>query len=177
MKHKLQRFLALPADQRRLFWRALFWLPLTAVGLRLYGFNRWYRSTRRWAGHLPLGADDKEAIPAQQVSYLVELANRYGPYRGNCLQRSLVLWYLLRCQGIDSDLRIGVRKQQRASAGGQLAGDGSDDVPVGSHIETARFEAHAWVEREGAVLNDAPEIQQHFAAFPHPIFPAGAKIQ
>jgi len=49
------------------------------------------------------------------------------------------LWLLGR-QGIDSHLRIGIRK------------------------ENDKFEAHAWVERDGAALNEPDEHHHHFAA-------------
>lgn len=72
------------------------------------------------------------------------MATRYSAWT-NCLKKSLVLWYLLRCQGIVSELRIGVRREQ------------------------GEFQAHAWVEYQGIVLNDTPNVRQHFAMFEHPI--------
>lgn len=57
------------------------------------------------------------------------------------LHRSLTLWWLLGRQGIASELRIGVRKEQ------------------------GRFEAHSWVEYEGVTLNDELDVGSRFAAF------------
>jgi len=57
----------------------------------------------------------------------------------------MVLWWLLQARGIAADLRIGARK------------------------ETGRFEAHAWVETGGAVLNDADGEHIHFVPFDGPI--------
>jgi hypothetical protein len=59
-------------------------------------------------------------------------------FHPTCLHRSLTLWWLLRRQGVASELRIGVRKEQ------------------------GRFEAHAWVERAGVALNDRADIGQDF---------------
>jgi len=53
----------------------------------------------------------------------------------------LTLWWLLGRQGIASELRIGVRKEQ------------------------GRFEAHSWVEYEGVTLNDELDVGSRFAAF------------
>jgi hypothetical protein len=72
---------------------------------------------------------------------MVRAAARSGPGRPTCLAESLALWWLLRWQGCIAELRIGVRK---------LAGT---------------FEAHAWVECDGAVLNDADEVHRHYAGF------------
>jgi hypothetical protein len=56
---------------------------------------------------------------------------------------------LLRRRGIAGDLRIGVRK------------------------EAGRFEAHAWVELGGRVLNDNEDVGERFAAFGRAILPVG----
>ena len=57
----------------------------------------------------------------------------------------MVLWWLLRSRGIPVELRVGARK----------------------HSE--RFEAHAWVEFGGTVLNDADGQHAHFVPFDGPI--------
>jgi hypothetical protein len=72
---------------------------------------------------------------------MVRAALRYSPAKFTCLEQSLTLWYLLRKQGIATQLRIGVRKM-----------DG-------------KFEAHAWVEHEGVAVHQPGEIHQHYAAF------------
>jgi len=63
-----------------------------------------------------------------------------------------VLWWLLRRRGIAAELRIGARK------------------------EFDRFEAHAWVEADSAVLNDATAEHRHFVPFDGPITPLEARI-
>jgi hypothetical protein len=66
-------------------------------------------------------------------------------FRSSCLDRSITLWALLRWRKIDGDLHLGVRKDQ------------------------GNFEAHAWVELNGTVLNDAEDVRERFAAFSKPI--------
>ena len=91
---------------------------------------------------------------AQRLAWLVEAAARRGPWPANCLQRSTVLWWLLRRRGVETDLRIGVRRRPGSTGG-----------------ESLLF--HAWVEHDGLVLNDAPDIRSRFATFDRPIVPPG----
>jgi hypothetical protein len=87
----------------------------------------------------------------RSLARLVNAAANRSPVRAACLVRSLTLWWLLRRRGIESDLRIGVNKE-----GGELA-------------------AHAWVEVEGAVINDSPESVQRLAVFGAAIAPPGTE--
>jgi len=140
-----------PAE-RRLLAQALALLPLTAVALRVLGFRRWQATLARLApvGGAADGGDEAALLrQGRTVAHLVDVAARHGVYRASCLPRSLALWWLLRRRGIDGDLRIGVRK------------------------EAGRFEAHAWVELRGAVLNDGDDVRERFAAFERAILPAG----
>ncbi|HEU5451494.1 MAG TPA: lasso peptide biosynthesis B2 protein [Terriglobales bacterium] len=59
-------------------------------------------------------------------------------YPARCLVRSLALCWLLARHGFKSEVRIGVRR-----AGSEL-------------------DAHAWVERDGAVLNDSTSVGETY---------------
>jgi hypothetical protein len=138
-----------PAE-RRLLAQALVLLPLTALALWLVGFRRWQAALARWAPlGTPPGGDEVER--GRAAARLVDAAARRGVYRATCLPRSLVLWCLLRRRGIDADLRIGVRK------------------------EAGEFQAHAWVEYRGAVLNDAAAVPEQYASFERAIVPDVAR--
>jgi len=131
---------------------ALALLPLTALALWVVGFRRWQATLARLApvGPSPKGRDEADLIgQARTVARMVDAAARHGPYRATCLPRSLALWCLLQRRRIDGDLRIGVRKK------------------------AGRFEAHAWVELRGVVLNDSGDVHERFAAFDRAIVPAG----
>jgi len=132
--------------------QALALLPLTALALRVVGFRRWQAALARLAptGAAPAGKD--EGAEARAVARVVEAAARRGPCRATCLPRSLTLWWLLRRRGIGAELRIGVRK------------------------EAGRFEAHAWVELRGAVLNDGHDVYLRFTAFDRALLPAGVAL-
>jgi len=43
---------------------------------------------------------------------------------------------------------------------------------IGVRKATGRFEAHAWVELRGVVLNDSADVRERFAAFDRAIRPA-----
>jgi hypothetical protein len=130
-------------------------LALTAIALKMVGLRRWQAvlARRRPAGR-PLPGSDEATLVREGLAAarLVEAAARQGPYRATCLQRSLALWWLLRRRRIDSELRIGVRK------------------------EGGRLEAHAWVELRGLVLNEVKDVRERFAAFDRAILAAGGTI-
>jgi hypothetical protein len=78
---------------------------------------------------------------AKLVASVVNSAAKHGIYRANCLERSLTLWWLLRRRGINTALRIGVRKYD------------------------SKFEAHAWIEYQNDVLNDSNDVSEQYSAF------------
>jgi len=76
---------------------------------------------------------------ATRTALLVKVAaGKISPI-ATCLHRSLTLWALLRLQGIEARLIFGVHKPEN------------------------HFEAHAWVEYDGLVLNDSPDVGQRIA--------------
>jgi Transglutaminase-like superfamily len=78
---------------------------------------------------------------------MVAVACRRYPLRSNCLPRTIVLWSLLRRRGIDADVRIGVRSDTEGAV-----------------------KAHAWLEWNGEVLNDAADVARQYLPFNRPAF-------
>jgi len=72
---------------------------------------------------------------------MVAAASREGIFHGKCLEQSTVLWWFLLRRGFPAELQIGGRQ---GSAG---------------------FEAHAWVEIAGTVINDHETVGEDFAPF------------
>jgi hypothetical protein len=142
MRRKMHQFLALDTHERWLLRHAFLGLLLTALALRWLSLRQLSAIlTRRTPGHGHCVPDSAPAlIQAHVTARLVHIAARHSPLHTTCLHRSLVLWWLLHCQGIESALRIGVRKQA-----GQL-------------------QAHAWVECQGTPLHDQ-HMLKHFVAF------------
>jgi hypothetical protein len=142
MWERLRRFSALERSAQRIFLRAMVLLPVVSLSLRWRGF----RATRAALGRFPPNTNiEQDTATASRraagAAHLVSVADRFGLVHATCLAKSLTLWWLLRREGIPSDLRIGIRK------------------------ENEKFEAHAWVECEGAALNEPEEHHRHYAAF------------
>lgn len=140
------RFRELSRFERGVALEAAVVMSANWVGLRLAGFRRW-KAVLEMLGHPAAssggGQDPLEA--AQEIARMQRAAARHLFFRANCLEQSLALLWLLRTRGIEGKLRIGARK------------------------EAGRFEAHAWVEQNGIVLNDAGESHRHFVPFDGPL--------
>jgi hypothetical protein len=153
LRKKLQRFGQLPPSERSSVLRAMALLPFTRIGLRVMGF-RW---CKEFIEHLVAQERHDPTLDAAiqfematRLTRAVRSAELHGPATPNCLERSMVLWFLLRRSGIGGELHIGARK-------------------IGP-----RFEAHAWVELNGEVLNDSADVHQHYSRFDAPIATAAA---
>jgi hypothetical protein len=119
-------------------------IAATWVGIRVAGFRRWKAALARLTPRGTGAFDAKDAAlmeRAHRIARIHEATSRHLSSRANCLEQSLVLWWLLVRRGIRAELRIGARK------------------------EAGRFEAHAWVELGGVVLNNTGEEHLHFAPF------------
>jgi len=126
----------------------------TWVGLRVLGFRRWKSIFDWFAARRVQPVRSAESVPlaaAGAIARLEDAAARHLFVRTNCLERSLVLCWLLERRGIARQLRLGARK------------------------EGGRFEAHAWVEVDGSVVNDGSEPHQHFAPFGKAITSLGSE--
>lgn len=142
MWEKLRQFNALERSAQKLFLRALAMLPVVSLSLKLRGLQATQAALQRIPSQgLPEQDLGDESRCIALTAHMVNAADRHGLVHPSCLAKSLTLWWLLARQGITSHLRIGIRK------------------------ETEKFEAHAWVEREGAALNEPEEQHRHYAAF------------
>lgn len=125
--------------ERRCLGQAVVMLPMTALALRVLGFRRVRSALHRFApAPLPWASPTGTSISARQIAHLVGVAAQYVPAWVTCLPRALTLEWLLRRQGIEPDLRLGVRKV----AGG--------------------CEAHAWVEHQGLALLERRDVAARF---------------
>lgn len=141
-------FWRLSSFQRGVALEAAAALSVSWVGLRLAGFRRW-KSTLGWLapGKSPVASvQDVELLDsARTIAKMEEAAARHLFFKPNCLEQSLVLWWLLRARGLSAELRMGARK------------------------EAGRFEAHAWVEFAGTALSGANDGHLHFVPFDGPL--------
>lgn len=141
MWERLRRFSALERPARWLFLRAAALLPLVSLSLRLRGFRKTQAFLRKFLSLPSHPADISVSSSANLTVRMVRAAVRTSIGHPTCLDESLALWWLLGRQGIRSELKVGVRK------------------------EGEKFEAHAWVERDGLALNEPEARHQHYAAF------------
>jgi hypothetical protein len=148
MWERLRRFRALDGQAQGMFLRAMFALPLVSQSLRWRGFRATHESLRRRKSPGNISSES-ENQDLQRTVRMVKAAVHYSLGHPSCLEESLTLWWLLARQGISSELRIGIRKQAE------------------------KFEAHAWVERDGLALNEPEAKHRHYAAFDADFPPAG----
>ncbi|HYR76609.1 MAG TPA: lasso peptide biosynthesis B2 protein [Pyrinomonadaceae bacterium] len=158
MLTKLRKAQRLSADERWLLAQAFVLLPLTFCGIYVLGVSRWQRVLMKLARvssasiryrdldskastEIMPCAETRSIEQARAIARIVYIAAHHGVYRANCLQQTLVLWSLLRRDGIESEIRFGARKED-----GQL-------------------QAHAWVEYLGVVLNEESDVCRHFSPF------------
>ena len=143
MWNRLRRFSLLPRPARFLFVRAAVLLPIVALSLKVRGFLATQKSVQKRATSAAADGGGHAAMD-QQIDWCVRMVNAAARElwpTSTCLERSLVLWRLLRRSGIAATVRIGARK---------IEGD---------------FEAHAWVDCNGAALNERAAAHKHYAAF------------
>ena len=78
----------------------------------------------------------------RRAAQMVAVACRRQPLRSSCLPRTIVLWSLLQRRGIATDVRIGARSNSQGE-----------------------FQAHAWLEWNGEVLNDVADVRRQYLPF------------
>ena len=144
MMQRFRRFRRLSGFERAVVLEAVITLPVVWLAVRLLGFR-----IRRAAFEEPARAARNSRFLetdtlniAKRIARLeaVTAANLF--FRTSCLEQSLVLCRLLRRRGVNATLRIGARK------------------------EADRFEAHAWVEMAGNVVDGGGGTEHlHFRPF------------
>lgn len=124
---------------------SILWCGFLVLVYKVALKTRGYAWTARWiqrrAEHVSIGAlaDD---TPVRLSERRVALACALYPGRALCLERSWVLYYLLRQQGVDVRLVNGVKVDP--------------------------FGAHAWLEYQGEPLNDVAEHVALYTRVPEP---------
>lgn len=140
-RHWLCQWRGLAAWERSTLMSQAFRLAVVWLLLRLLGFKKMHRLVE--AGNAKVPAHQfsdglTSAAYAQRCAQLTEIAARHGLYQANCLHQSLALCWLLRRNGLQARLRIGVKP------------------------DTKPFQAHAWVELDGEILGRPIDEYQPF---------------
>jgi hypothetical protein len=150
---KWRKLRGLSWAERLLLAQAAVALPAVAALIRVRGLKGCQALLARLSplANPGLRADGPAESLARGVVRIVTAAAAHGPYRANCLQQSVTLWWLLRRRGLEGELRIGTRKM-----------DG--------HVD-----AHAWVEFSGRALNESRDVGARYAVFERPVNSPGAR--
>jgi hypothetical protein len=128
---RIQNFFALKRFERVLLLRSFFVVGLIRAGLLLISLPDLIKILHT----LCRSSSSRIKNSMDSIAWAVMVTSRYIPH-ATCLVQGLATQVLLACEGIPSDLCIGVSKE--------------DPSP---------FEAHAWVETSGTVIIGGP--QQH----------------
>jgi len=126
----------LPSREAWLLVQAAVLLPIVHLALHFVSVSS-LKDFASGAIHDPRSTQ----LRPQATARLVRAAARRGLYRSKCLDQSLVLYWLLRQQGIDARIVFGARK------------------------EDGHLQAHAWVECRGIALNEERDVCQYFSPF------------
>lgn len=129
----VRRFFGLPPADRRLLIRAAFLVASFRLGLRFVPF----KTLQRISSSVRAVPSHRVPPAVSRLSWAVAAAGRRIP-GASCLTEALAMQFLLSRRGITSQVCIGVRKSP-------------DGV----------FQAHAWVEREGAVIIGGPAEERY----------------
>ncbi len=111
---------------------------LVTVGVLLHAGG--LRRASTFLDRIP-SRETRRGVDVATLVLSVERATRVVPAR--CLTRSLTAWWLLARRGVRSEVVVGVARDPRA-----------------------RVKAHAWLEVQGQVANDAADVREHFDVLP-----------
>lgn len=98
-------------------------LPLVRIGVRVISFKT---LASLLAGNKPLR--ETGTPNPDRTAYLVNLASRHHFLKPTCLEKAIILYAILRREGISAEITIGTMKKN------------------------GEFQAHAWVEYLGRVI-------------------------
>ncbi len=129
---RFRRFISLSGKDRRVLFSAGLAIVFVKAGLRLMGFARFRGFYARVLGE---NHRKQEVQDTERQVWAVKTAAAY--LGASCLPQALALKFLLRF-------------------------DSSSNIVIGVLRQEGRFEAHAWVEKQGSVLlGELPG--QHFS--------------
>jgi Transglutaminase-like superfamily len=142
-RRDLQQWGTLSACEKRLLLQSIFLLPLIKVGLHLFSFSKLVQMLD--IGRATVTAAQDPRRTTKRVVKMVAIAANHGFVDANCLPRSLAAHYLLRSQGVASEVRVGGANRK------------------------SQFEAHAWIECAGEAFDVTGNDLDEFAPFDAPV--------
>ncbi|MDP9170510.1 MAG: lasso peptide biosynthesis B2 protein [Acidobacteriota bacterium] len=142
----LRTFVRLDTEMKLQLAEALLLPGLIRLGFRTLGVARTQGLLRSWTSHRQRAVQTEERVLAviAGTRRAQRIVQRVAGVGGTCLVRSFALWAMLRRRGIQSDVRVGMRKT-----------DG-------------RIEGHAWLEYKGRPVNETRAVIATYSALPVP---------
>jgi hypothetical protein len=131
------------SHDRRLLFQAVLLLPIIHFALSFLGY---YRLQRLMDKLFPLKLSntprpETEILhQAREIARIVSIAAQHGFFRASCLRKSLLVWWFLRRQGVQSNICFGVQMIDH------------------------QLEAHAWVEYKDNIINDSASFIKNYQA-------------
>ena len=140
---KWAKYQSLPVEDRFKLIAYAFLLVLVQIALNWFGYQKVYTFlVSHPRKHNIISGQTKEALDeAKHCAYLVSIAARYGIIRATCLRQALLVFWLLRRRGIQTDLRIGVRREGES------------------------IFAHAWLKYGEDVITEGSLVEKNFSVF------------
>ncbi|WP_340677410.1 lasso peptide biosynthesis B2 protein [Paraglaciecola sp.] len=136
MNKPLNTLLALRFKQQLVVYAA--WLLFMVWHFKIsYLPYRWWRKSL--SSYAAIQEQPDIHLRAMQIVGLIEKAGRHHFIKINCLRRCMVQKQLLHWHNINSQLSIGVKKEQ------------------------GKFAAHCWLVVNNHIINDSPEETQSYA--------------
>ena len=132
----LKKLLRLSSREMLVLTQAASLLPACRLACRFVTFARLQTLSDRMAR--PARAN---RLQPEVAARLVGIAAEHGFYRARCLEKSLVLRWILCREGVDARIILGARKDEN------------------------EMQAHAWVEVDGVSLDDVNDIHRPFSPF------------
>jgi len=139
---RLRRFLSLSAEEKVLLFEATFLLTSTRIALALLPFQ----NVRRFLSYLARSKNNvqPQTSDVDRIVWATKAAVRRLPGIGTCLTQALAAHVLLGRIGCETNLRIGVTR---------------DDA--------GEFVAHAWLEKdERIIIGELGEELNRYTPFP-----------
>jgi len=107
MRQRLRNFWVRPWSDKWLFFRAYWLLGVARLAILTLAFKRLAGYFGEHHAETPRELTESQLETTKRVSWAVQRASRFTPWKSNCFPQAITAQYLLRRQGIPSTLYLG----------------------------------------------------------------------
>lgn len=141
LKRKASKFFSLENSFKWRFIKYFLSYPFYLAIFRTAGFKRTKGYIEYRISKKNNSTSNVTFKAAEDISSTINLAASNFPLSSSCLEKSIFIYFILALNGIESDIKIGVDKDNN------------------------EFKAHAWVEKEGLVLKGSEGPLDKYSSF------------